>query len=131
MISGYKKHRNRQPMLSISEISTMAIFFHSMRFRQIKKFYQYVNTMMRREFPLLPSYNRFIELMPRSIVFLTGWRYMSNVPRFLDAHFHFVQSSPGAMSEARVNIWIGWPGDPEPVVVGTAPPNDNYAALVA
>ncbi|SUG60176.1 Uncharacterised protein [Salmonella enterica subsp. arizonae] len=41
-----------------------------MRFRQFKKFYQYVSIFMRREFPRLLSYNRFIELMPRCIVLL-------------------------------------------------------------
>lgn len=39
--------------------------------------------------------------------FLTGWRHVPDVPRFLDAHYHFVQPSPGAMPEARVNVWIG------------------------
>lgn len=43
---------------------------YAMRFRQIKKFYQYVNTLMRREFPRLPSYGQFIELIPQCNVFL-------------------------------------------------------------
>lgn len=71
MISEDKKSRNRQTMLSISEIVTLVLLFHSSRFRQIKKFYQYVGLFLRKEFPRLPSYNRFIELMPRSTVFLT------------------------------------------------------------
>lgn len=71
MISDDKKHRNRQSILSLSEITTRVILFHSMRFRQFKKFYQYISMFMRREFPRLLSYNRFIELMPRCIVFLT------------------------------------------------------------
>lgn len=72
MISDDKKHRSCQAMLSISEVATLVIFFHTMRFRQIKKFYLYVNTLMRREFPRFPSYNRFIELIPRCNVFLTA-----------------------------------------------------------
>ncbi|EFT1985567.1 IS982 family transposase [Salmonella enterica] len=71
MISDDKKHRNRQSILSLSEMTTLVILFHSMRFRQFKKFYQYVSIFMRREFPRLLSYNRFIELMPRCIVLLT------------------------------------------------------------
>lgn len=59
-------------MLSISEMATLLILFHTMRFRQIKKFYQYVNTLMRREFPRLPSYNQFIELIPRCDIFFTA-----------------------------------------------------------
>lgn len=71
MISDDKKHRNRQSILSLSEMTTLVILFHSMRFRHFKKFYQYVSIFMRREFPRLLSYNRFIELMPRCIVLLT------------------------------------------------------------
>lgn len=63
--------------------------------------------------------------------FLTGWRHVPDVPRFLDAHYHFVQPSPGAMPEARVNVWIGWPDGADPVAVGAAPPKDDYDALVA
>ncbi len=71
MISDDKKHTNRQSILSLSEMTTLIILFHSMRFRQFKMFYQYVSIFMRREFPRLLSYNRFIELMPRCIVLLT------------------------------------------------------------
>lgn len=71
MISDDKKHRGRQSILSLSEMTTLVILFHSMRFRQFKKFYQYVSIFMRREFPRLLSYNRFIKLMPRCIVLLT------------------------------------------------------------
>lgn len=71
MISDDKKHRNRQSILSLSEMTTLVILFHSMRFRHFKKFYQYVSIFMRREFPRLLSYNRFIELMPWCIVLLT------------------------------------------------------------
>lgn len=72
MIYEDKKHINRKSMLSLSEMATLVILFHSMRFRQFKKFYQYVSTFMRKEFPRLLSYNRFIELMPRCILFLTA-----------------------------------------------------------
>ncbi|EJI6541132.1 IS982 family transposase [Salmonella enterica] len=71
MISDGKKHRSRQSIFSLSEMTTLVILFHSMRFRQFKNFYQYVSIFMRREFPRLLSYNRFIELMPRCIVLLT------------------------------------------------------------
>ncbi|EJM5005084.1 IS982 family transposase [Salmonella enterica] len=71
MISDDKKHRSRQSILSLSEMTMLVILFDSMRFRQFKKFYQYVSIFMRREFPRLLSYNRFVELMPRCIVLLT------------------------------------------------------------
>ncbi|ECQ3650484.1 IS982 family transposase [Salmonella enterica] len=71
MISDDKKHRSRQSIFSLSEMTTLVILFRSMRFRQFKKFYQYVSIFIRREFPRLLSYNRFIELMPQCIVLLT------------------------------------------------------------
>ncbi|ECD7244677.1 hypothetical protein LVO39_002593 [Salmonella enterica] len=63
--------------------------------------------------------------------FLSGWRHVPDVPRFLDAHYHFVPPSPGAMAEARVNVWIGWPDGADPVTVGAVPSKDDYTALVA
>lgn len=63
--------------------------------------------------------------------FLSGWRHVPDVSRFLDVYYRFVQPSPGAISDARVNVWIGWPDGADPVAVGAAPPDDDYAALVA
>lgn len=48
---------------------TVLILFHQLRYRQFKSFYsQHMLGMMKREFPNLPSYSRFIELIPRSIM---------------------------------------------------------------
>ncbi|EIU8531019.1 hypothetical protein L6315_004579 [Salmonella enterica subsp. enterica serovar Oranienburg] len=63
--------------------------------------------------------------------FLTGWRHMPGVSPFLDVHYNFVRSAADAILEARVNVWIGWPDESDPVAVGAAPPNDDYTALVA
>ncbi|EID3014052.1 hypothetical protein LB105_003952 [Salmonella enterica] len=63
--------------------------------------------------------------------FLADWRSVPAVAGFINAHYRFVQPSPGAMSDVRVNVWIGWPDGPDPVAVGAAPPDDDYAALVA
>lgn len=60
------KQRRRVASLSLSELMTLAILFHQLRFRHFKIFYQdYVQVYLRREFPTLPSYNRCVELMPR------------------------------------------------------------------
>ena len=62
--SGQKKSRKACSM-SISEIMTIMIYFHQMRFRDFKCFYtQYVKQHLNKEFPKLLSYNRFVELMP-------------------------------------------------------------------
>jgi transposase len=65
LTSGAKK-RKRRSELSLSELMTLAVLFHQMRFRQFKIFYlDYACRHLRAEFPQLPSYNRCVELMPR------------------------------------------------------------------
>ncbi len=59
------KKRQKPCRLSVSEIMTIIIYFHQMRFRDFKTYYiQYVQKHMQKDFPKLVSYNRFIELMP-------------------------------------------------------------------
>lgn len=58
--------RKRAARLSLSELMTLTILFHQLRFRQFKAFYQHhVRVFLHREFPTLPSYQRCVELMPR------------------------------------------------------------------
>lgn len=58
----------RQTKISISEIITLLIYFHQIRYWHFKAFYTfYVQGCLSREFPNLPSYHRFIELVPRAI----------------------------------------------------------------
>lgn len=59
------KQRHKPGSLSTSEIMTILIYFHQLRFRDFKTYYiQYVQKHMITEFPKLVSYNRFVELMP-------------------------------------------------------------------
>jgi len=61
--------RNKFPELTISEMMTIMILFHQSCYRHFKGFYQnYVLIHLKKEFPKLVSYNRFIQLMPRTIV---------------------------------------------------------------
>ena len=63
------KTRHRSCCVELSEIMTLLILFHQLRYRQFKMFYLYhVCGFMRDAFPTLPSYNRFVELMPRAII---------------------------------------------------------------
>lgn len=65
LTSGVKKRRRRSE-LSLSELMTLTVLFHQLRFRQFKSFYlAYVCRHLRAEFPRLPSYNRCVELLPR------------------------------------------------------------------
>jgi|SRR5215813_7608779 len=61
---GLKKHR-KPCCLSASEIMTILIYFHQIRFRDFKTYYtRYVQKHLDKEFRHLVSYNRFVELMP-------------------------------------------------------------------
>jgi hypothetical protein len=61
--------RVREPQLSISEMMTIIIHFHQSHYRDFKTYYlEYVCEYLRGEFPRLVSYNRFIELMPRTLL---------------------------------------------------------------
>ncbi len=68
LTSGNKK-RKRRSELSLSEMMTLAVLFHQLRFRQFKSFYLgYACRHLRAEFPKLPSYQRCVELMPRCAI---------------------------------------------------------------
>jgi len=68
-----KRKRQRHSGLSLSELMTLVVLFHQMRYRQFKYFYLYhVCGYLRREFPKLPSYQRCIALMPRCAVALAA-----------------------------------------------------------
>ena len=57
-----KLHRNRPGRMSDSEIMTVLVLFHTSRFRDLKSFYLgYICQHMRKEFPHVISYNRFVE----------------------------------------------------------------------
>jgi len=63
--------RGRAPGLSLSEIMTILIMFHQIRFRDFKTFYSFVQSYWNNAFPGLPGYTRFISIMNRAIWPLT------------------------------------------------------------
>lgn len=69
LLSGPMKNpRGPAGQLSLSEIMTILIMFHFIRFRDFKTFYVgYLEKYWQHYFPSLPSYNRFVELIPRAI----------------------------------------------------------------
>lgn len=67
------RKRLRPCSLSLSEIMTIVILFHSSRFRDFKHFYLSLLLLNRSEFPGLVSYSRFVELMPSALVALCGY----------------------------------------------------------
>jgi hypothetical protein len=62
-LSDGKRHRHRKSTLSTSEAMTIVILFQASGFRNFKTYYaQHVCMHLRREFPNLISYQRFVEL---------------------------------------------------------------------
>ena len=61
--------RNRSTEMSISEMMTIMILFHQSCYRNFKGYYNaHVKIHLKKEFPTLVSYSRFVQLMPRMIV---------------------------------------------------------------
>jgi Transposase DDE domain len=68
MMQGIKKRR-RPSKISPSEIMTIFIYFHSLRFRDFKTYYtRYVIPHLQREFPFLPSYSHMVNLLKSVLV---------------------------------------------------------------
>ena len=64
--------RGPQPSLSLSEVMTILIMFHHVRFRDFKTFYtSYVQRHWDDAFPGIPSYSRFITVMKQAIFPMT------------------------------------------------------------
>ena len=70
-ISARQLGNKTESALSISEIGTILIAFHLSDYRHFKHFYlQHVSKYLINDFPYLVSYNRFIELIPSSLIYL-------------------------------------------------------------
>ena len=79
----------RTPELMESEIMTIILMFQKSPCRNFKYFYTSYLQMYKNEFPKLPSYERFVSLMPRVLCFLLLLLYVLLVPgkgiAFMDA----------------------------------------------
>lgn len=74
LIESGKRKRRRKGRMSSSEIMTIIILFHRSNYRDFKNFYLcYVHTHLKEAFPLLLSYTRFLEVMPKVLVPLCSY----------------------------------------------------------
>jgi len=70
---GFNK-RIRESRLSISEIMTIVVYYHIAKFRTFKDYYlKYVIRYLKRAFPNLVSYKRFVNLKPKVLLYLTAY----------------------------------------------------------
>jgi hypothetical protein len=74
LLESGQRQRQRAGQLCVSEVMTILIYFHQMRYRDFKTYYtQFVQVYLRAEFPKLVSYNRFVELLPSVLVPLCAY----------------------------------------------------------
>lgn len=67
LLSKSRGSPTRVPRMALSEIMTLVIVFHLSKFRTFKDFYNLNQSILMVYFPCLLKYNRFIELMPRTV----------------------------------------------------------------
>ena len=75
-IASNKAFRNRKGKMSLSERMTILTLFHRSNYRTFKHFYKnYVGKNLKKYFPNLISYERFVALIPSMIMPLTIFMY--------------------------------------------------------
>lgn len=67
--------RRHSPRLCESEIMAIVIAFQRSGYRTFKQYYLAIQVAWKALFPGIPSYNRFIELMPRTLLHLVFFLY--------------------------------------------------------
>jgi hypothetical protein len=74
LLAAKERQRHRPASLCLSEVMTIIVLFHSSGYRNFKSFYtQHVIKHLCWAFPRLVSYNRFVELMPATLVPLCAY----------------------------------------------------------
>jgi len=73
LISTGKPRRGFPPQMSLAELMTIIILYHSSGFKNFKAFYFHVQHHMRGDFPKLLSYSRFVEWIPYCLFPMTAF----------------------------------------------------------
>ena len=68
---GKRTYKTRTPCLSLGEILTIIVLFHTSDIKTFKAYYKLFLPIYKAEFPNLPSYSRFVELKSRALMPLT------------------------------------------------------------
>jgi transposase len=69
-----RQSKHRPPCLTLSEVMTILVFFPASHYRTFKHFYfAHMLGQRRGEFPTLPSYTRFVELIPLTLLPLCAY----------------------------------------------------------
>ena len=90
-LSQNSKKPTRVPGLTSSEILTILLMFQTSYMVNFKRFYLHCMEKYRREFPNMPSYERFLTLKPRVVPIITA---LFMCLRKNDSNIAFVDSTP-------------------------------------
>lgn len=118
------RKRIKSGSLNESEVMTIVIYFHLMRYRDFKHYYLfYVSKHIRGDFPGLVSYNRFIELMKKALLPLavylktrclgkcTGISYVDSTPlracHIKREHSHKVLKGLASKGQCSIGLFFG------------------------
>jgi len=74
LLDSGRSKRGPDPELTMPEMMTIVILFHQSGYRTFKYFYQYVTNHLKKEFPNLISYSRFVYLM--KMIFVPLFAYL-------------------------------------------------------
>lgn len=84
-----RRYLTRTTRLQLCEIMTIIVTFHLSKFRTFKDFYTFQRSFLLKFFPAIVSYNRFIELIPRSVFplfcYLSSLLHPCNGISFIDS----------------------------------------------
>lgn len=120
LLNDGSSHRARAGQLCTSEIMTILIHFHQSHYRTFKAYYmQHVHVHLRREFPHLVSYGRFVQLTPRVLALLctylftcfgrcTGISFVDSTRLVVCDNRRIHQHKVFAGLAARGKTWMGW-----------------------
>jgi len=102
-LNGKCNKPTRSPGLSESEIITIILLFQQSPCKNFKYFYNSYLALYKDEFPAMPSYERFIALMPRSMSFMILLLYSLLTPP-CTSDIHFIDSTSLAVcSNKRIS----------------------------
>ncbi len=92
LIENGQRKRERQSIMTLSEVMTIMILFHQSHYRNFKHFYKdFVCTYMKDAFPDTVSYNRFVELQKEAMIPLC---FMLQMLKGEKTGIYFIDSTP-------------------------------------
>ena len=120
LLSGETGSRNRGRTLSLSEVMTIMVLFHSSGYRTFKQFYtEFVRLYLRSEFPHLVGYTRFVEFERDALIPLaaylqtrggscTGISFVDSTPIAVCENLRIPRHKQFADLAGRGKTSVGW-----------------------